>query len=143
MRAALRGRELRPVNVAEANRPQQGERQGFRLSHMFSRVSAGDLALITRQLATLIDSNLPIDEALQAAAQQRRSGRIKGIELALPAHIDAARPGRASVPQCPARQLEEDVHQLPPDPARAACSPSAPCTVAMRSACCTIAVRPS
>ncbi|GAB5453480.1 MAG: GspF family T2SS innner membrane protein variant XcpS [Halioglobus sp.] len=81
VRAALRGKSLRPVEVDEANQPLGGERSGLRLSQLFSRISAGDLALITRQLATLVDSNLPIDEALQAAAQQSRSGRIKGMLL--------------------------------------------------------------
>ena len=80
VRAALRGKELRPVDVAEANKP-QGERGGLRLSRLFTRVSVSDLALITRQLATLVDSNMPIDEALQAAAQQSRSARIKGMLL--------------------------------------------------------------
>jgi len=80
VRAALRGKKLRPVEVAEANRPQT-ERRGFRLGQFFTRVGPGDLALMTRQLATLIDSNMPIDEALQAAAQQSRSSRIKGMLL--------------------------------------------------------------
>ncbi|MEZ5568145.1 MAG: type II secretion system inner membrane protein GspF [Halioglobus sp.] len=80
VRAALRAEQLRPVEVSEANRP-QGERSGLRWPQLFTRVSAGDLALLTRQLATLIDSNLPIDEALQAAAQQSRSARIKGMLL--------------------------------------------------------------
>lgn len=80
VRASLRGRQLRPVEVQEANRPQAG-RGAPRLAQLFTHVSAGDLALLTRQLATLVDSNLPIDEALQAAAQQSRSGRIKGMLL--------------------------------------------------------------
>lgn len=80
VRAQLRGRELRPVVVAEANR-QKAETPGLRLSRLFTRVSVGDLALITRQLATLVLSNMPLDEALQAAAQQSRSGRIKGMLL--------------------------------------------------------------
>jgi general secretion pathway protein F len=80
VRATLRGRELRPVDVAEANKP-QGGRSGLRPLQLFTRVSVGDLALITRQLATLVDSNMPIDEALQAAAQQSRNARIKGILL--------------------------------------------------------------
>ena len=52
------------------------------LSLYFSRVSVGDLALITRQLATLVEANLPLDEALQAAAEQSRSSRIKGYAAA-------------------------------------------------------------
>ena len=80
VRAALRNKQLRPVEVAEANRP-QGGRRDFRFTQIFTRVSGGDLALLTRQLATLIDSNMPIDEALQAAAQQSRSSRIKGMLL--------------------------------------------------------------
>tara|TARA_R110002049_G_scaffold24473_3_gene86762 strand:- start:12438 stop:13658 length:1221 start_codon:yes stop_codon:yes gene_type:complete len=80
VRASLRAKNLQPVEIARANKL-QGESSGPRLATLFTRVSAGDLALLTRQLATLIDSNLPIDEALQAAAQQSRSARIKGMLL--------------------------------------------------------------
>tara|TARA_R110000823_G_scaffold91174_6_gene201169 strand:+ start:13546 stop:14766 length:1221 start_codon:yes stop_codon:yes gene_type:complete len=80
VRASLRAKNLQPVEIARANKL-QGESSGSRLATLFTRVSAGDLALLTRQLATLIDSNLPIDEALQAAAQQSRSARIKGMLL--------------------------------------------------------------
>jgi general secretion pathway protein F len=80
VRVQLRGRSLRPVEVAEANRPLQGvsSRRGPLLRRS---VSAGDLAMVTRQLATLVQSNLPLDESLQAAAAQSRSNRIKGILL--------------------------------------------------------------
>jgi general secretion pathway protein F len=80
VRAQLRGQTMRPVEVSEANRPLQ-ERSGWRFSLPGTRVSPGDLALITRQLATLVQSNLPLDEALQAAAEQSRSSRIKGMLL--------------------------------------------------------------
>ena len=81
VRANLRGQSLRPVEVAEANRPSANDPSTARFSTLFSRISAGDLALMTRQLATLVESNLPLDEALQAAAQQSRSARIKGMLL--------------------------------------------------------------
>ncbi|NQX89218.1 MAG: type II secretion system inner membrane protein GspF [Halioglobus sp.] len=81
VRATLRTQELRPVEVAEANKPQQQSRDGFKFPQRFTRVSASDLALLTRQLATLVESNMPIDEALQATAQQSRSSRIKGMLL--------------------------------------------------------------
>jgi general secretion pathway protein F len=81
VRASLRGKALRPVEINEANQRQGEGKSGFNFSQLFTRVSPGDLALITRQLSTLIESNLPIDEALQAAAQQSRSARIKGMLL--------------------------------------------------------------
>jgi general secretion pathway protein F len=80
VRAQLRGQNMRPVEIGEANRALQ-ERANWRLSWPGTRVSAGDLALMTRQLATLVQSNLPLDEALQAAAEQSRSSRIKGLLL--------------------------------------------------------------
>jgi general secretion pathway protein F len=80
VRAQLRGQSLRPVEVGEANRQTTGKSEG-RLRVWRSGISAGDLALLTRQLATLVQSNLPLDEALQAAAEQNRSSRIKGMLL--------------------------------------------------------------
>ena len=80
VRGQLRGQSLRPVEVAVANR-QVSARSGWRLPFVQSRISTGDLALLTRQLATLVQSNLPLDEALRAAAEQSRSGRIKGMLL--------------------------------------------------------------
>ena len=80
VRGQLRGRSLRPVEIAEANRPVQGV-ASWRGLLLRRAVSTGDLAMVTRQLATLVQSNLPLDEALQAAAAQSRSNRIKGILL--------------------------------------------------------------
>ena len=80
IRTQLRGQELRPVEVAQANKA-ESTAPGFRPSILLSRVSVSDLALITRQLATLVEANLPLDEALQAAAEQSRSNRIKGMLL--------------------------------------------------------------
>jgi general secretion pathway protein F len=81
VRSTLRGQSLRPVEVNLANKQLAANRSRWRLPLLQSRISAGDLALLTRQLATLVQSNLPLDEALQAAAQQSRSGRIKGMLL--------------------------------------------------------------
>jgi general secretion pathway protein F len=81
VRIQLRGQSLRPVDVGVANKQTAGGKSTSRFSFLQSRISAGDLALLTRQLSTLVLSNLPLDEALQAAAQQSRSARIKGMLL--------------------------------------------------------------
>ena len=80
VRGQLRGRSLRPVEVAEANRS-AANTASWRPAFLQPRISPGDLAMVTRQLATLVQSNLPLDEALNAAAEQSRSARIKGVLL--------------------------------------------------------------
>ena len=80
VRTQLRGQSLRPVEVAVANRPEPAA-SDWSMPLVRRGISAGDLALLTRQLATLVHSNLPLDEALQAAAEQSRSARIKGTLL--------------------------------------------------------------
>ncbi len=80
VRSSLRAQHLRPVEVSEATRRSVESTGG--LSKLFApRVKAGELALLTRQLATLVMSNLPIDECLQAVADQTRKQRLKGLLL--------------------------------------------------------------
>jgi general secretion pathway protein F len=80
VRSALRSQQLRPVEVAEATGRAAAPALGLR--KLFApRVSTGDLALVTRQLATLVQSNLPIDECLQAVAEQTGKQRLKGLLL--------------------------------------------------------------
>jgi general secretion pathway protein F len=77
VRANLRGQQLRPVEVGVAS--QQSNVAAARLFQ--PRISGAELALVTRQLATLVQSNLPLDECLQAAADQSRRNRLKGLLL--------------------------------------------------------------
>jgi general secretion pathway protein F len=80
VRGTLRQRHLRPVEVAEAAESLRASDSGrFRL--FSKRLGAGDLALVTRQLATLIAAALPLDECLQAVADQSRKSSIKSMML--------------------------------------------------------------
>ena len=84
VRTQLRGQALRPVEVGQAMGSSGASGgPGIRIKSGFlqARVSASDFALLTRQLATLVQSNLPLDECLRAVAEQSRKQRIKGMLL--------------------------------------------------------------
>lgn len=81
-RQALRERGLNPLGVEEiASQERRRGRQWWSGGRV--RISATDLALITRQLATLVGSGLPLEEALGAVARQADRSRLGGLLLAV------------------------------------------------------------
>ncbi|WCD82194.1 GspF family T2SS innner membrane protein variant XcpS [Pseudomonas sp. TUM22785] len=85
VRQLLREKQLAPLEV-KATRTREQAASGGRLG--FTRgLSARDLALVTRQLATLVQAALPIEEALRAAAAQSTSPRIQSMLLAVRARV--------------------------------------------------------
>lgn len=86
VRAQLRQQKLRPVAVASANRS-VALSGGWRSRLFRPRVGAGDLALLTRQLATLVESGLPLSDCLQAAAEQTRKASTKGLLLQIRSRV--------------------------------------------------------
>jgi len=86
IRSQLRGQDMRPVEVGLANK-EVGTAAGITATFLQPRINSGDFALITRQLATLVQSNLPLDECLQAVAEQCRKPRIKGMMLQLRSRV--------------------------------------------------------
>lgn len=82
-RQLLRERRLAPVSVVAALDPARGEG-----STRWSRgLSSSDLALLTRQLATLVQAALPVEEALRAAAAQSERPRVRSMLLAVRGRI--------------------------------------------------------
>ena len=85
VRQLLREKQLAPLQVEPAHRKEHSEKAGgFSLRR---GLSARDLALVTRQLATLIGAALPIEEALRAAAAQSRQPRIQSMLIAVRAKV--------------------------------------------------------
>jgi len=77
VRQQLRDQGMAPLDVV-AVVPREKRSDGRPAS--FQRgVNATDLALITRQLSTLVQSGLPIEEALRAVSQQCEKPRIKSM----------------------------------------------------------------
>jgi len=81
VRQLLRDQNLLPIDVSEvAQRERSGTRPGLRF-RVTRRLGASDLALLTRQLATLVHSGLPLEEALLAVSEQTEKARAKSILL--------------------------------------------------------------
>ncbi len=90
IRQQLRDKGWVPVSVAEISQEQQDS--GRRLFELGRGVSATDLALITRQFATLVRSGLPIEEALRAVSQQCEKTRLKNLLLAVRSRVMEGHP---------------------------------------------------
>jgi general secretion pathway protein F len=78
VRQLLRERRLLPLAVSEVAEKEATRQQSFTFRRS---MSAADLALVTRQLATLVQSALPLEEALLAVSEQSETPRVKSILL--------------------------------------------------------------
>jgi general secretion pathway protein F len=87
VRQLLREQSLLPIAVDEVVE-QEGGGARRQLGFRFQRgLSAGDLALVTRQLATLVKSGLPLEEALLACSQQTEKPRVRSIILGVRSRV--------------------------------------------------------
>jgi general secretion pathway protein F len=91
VRAQLREQGLIPVAVElaeEGTSPRSGTGSGAGPAPLLKRlqtrgVGAADLALITRQLATLVSAALPIEQALFAVSEQTDKPRLQKLIMAV------------------------------------------------------------
>lgn len=81
VRQQLREKGLIPLEVEIVAEKTNTKGSGF--SFFKPRISASDLALLTRQIATLVESALPIEEALLAVAEQSENPRHKNMMMAV------------------------------------------------------------
>ena len=84
VRSTLRERNLLPLVIKEIKTENTDK---IRISFTQNSLSSNDLAYFTRQLATLIKSGIPIDEALLAINEQNDKQHIKNIILAIHSKI--------------------------------------------------------
>lgn len=85
VRQLLRERGLTPLELNEVR--EQAQTQGQ--TRLFQRhyIKPAELALLTRQLATLSKSGAPIEEALATAARQQERQGLKSVILAVRAKV--------------------------------------------------------
>jgi len=84
VRQLLRERHLLPISVNEVAK-KESRRQG-KLT-IRRGLSASELALLTRQLATLAQSGLPLEESLLAVSQQNENPRTQSILMGVRSRV--------------------------------------------------------
>ncbi len=101
VRGQLRERGLTPLEVEEVER--RHDSKSGRSSFGVGRGIPGtELALITRQLATLLKSGLPLEEALKTVAQQIEGKRAQGIVMGVRARVTEGHPLASALREFPA-----------------------------------------
>jgi general secretion pathway protein F len=91
VRQLLRDKQLLPIEILEAAQREQKQSRSRR-PFMRRGLSSLDLALLTRQLATLLRSGLPLEETLQAVAEQTEKARVQRIILGVRSKVVEGHP---------------------------------------------------
>ena len=80
VRQLLRDSNLTPLEIHQVEKSESGNKNKVQRA---GRVKATDLALLTRQLATLVQSGSPLEEALATTAKQTEKRNIRHILTAV------------------------------------------------------------
>lgn len=86
-RQKLREQGLIPVDVINARERDNSQQKKWSLLTRKRSIKVGDLALTTRQMATLIAAGLPVEEVLLAVSEQTEKTHIKGILMGVRARV--------------------------------------------------------
>ena len=84
VRSQLRGQKLKPISVESAKQKQQQSAE-WRL--FAPRLSAKDLTLLTRQMASLIQSGMPLVDVLHGVAKQSRKQSVQSLVLQIRSRV--------------------------------------------------------
>jgi len=81
VRTRLREQGLKPIDIKSVSQKSTTGEVSRGTSVSRSRIKQADLTLLSRQLATLVQSNLPLADALQATAQQSQKTKVQSMLL--------------------------------------------------------------
>jgi general secretion pathway protein F len=88
VRQVLRDQGLLPISVEEVHRREARSDAASSFSRTRTKkLSARDLALITRQIATLVHSGLPLEETLLAVSEQTEHPHVRSIIMGVRAKV--------------------------------------------------------
>nr|VFK60548.1 MAG: general secretion pathway protein F [Candidatus Kentron sp. TUN] len=90
VRQKLREQELSPVRIVEVK--EQTRSGGGIWLQLSGRVNNTELAVLTRQMATLLRAGLPLEEALHTVAKQSDAVTVKNVVMAVRSAVLEGRP---------------------------------------------------
>lgn len=79
IRQQLRDQQLQPIRVEPVEQQQDASQRAW----WHKKVSAYDLALMTRQLSVLIAASIPLEEALRAVSKQSEKAHVRNVLIAV------------------------------------------------------------
>lgn len=89
VREQLREKQLIPVSVepVSGQKKSEGSSKKAAFSWGARKMSPADLSLVTRQMSTLLEAGIPVDEMLTAVSQQTEKETIKQILIGVRAKV--------------------------------------------------------
>ncbi len=82
-RQLLREKHLTPLNLVAAHEKNMQKTISFLKMSRKQSITVKELALMTRQMATLLNAGLPVEEVLTAVAEQTEKSNTKGLILSV------------------------------------------------------------
>ncbi|MES2626674.1 MAG: type II secretion system inner membrane protein GspF [Pseudomonadota bacterium] len=99
VRNLLRQRQLKPIEVILTRTTTENTVEGS--PDRYFKLGMADLALFTRQLATLVQAGVPLDEAIAATAKQTPQPKLKSLLLQLRSKVVAGHSLAGSLAEFP------------------------------------------
>lgn len=87
VRQLLRDKKLIPLEVASLNNQNNQKKSQASSGFFKTKISAADLALITRQFATLIRASIPVEETVKAVAEQCEKPKQRSMLMGIRSRV--------------------------------------------------------
>ncbi len=87
IRQLLRDKNLMPVEVEAVNKKAGDNKTKENSAFFQTKVNAADLALITRQISTLVKAAIPVEESIKAVAEQCEKRKQQTMLLGIRARV--------------------------------------------------------
>jgi len=87
IRQLLRDKQLIPIEVEGVNKSSKQKTAGQKSPLFQTKISAADLALITRQIATLVKAAIPVEESIKAVAEQCEKSKQQTMLMGIRARV--------------------------------------------------------